>query len=409
MEEAHHTDRKSKKKKLKSFLKGLAYGGVAGVIFLFGFGLGSGQIVLDRDQLLKKSVQKTVPEDLNYQSVEEVYDALRKSYEGQLDETKLLDGLKSGLAQATGDPYTEYLNSEDAEEFNNQLTGTFTGIGAELSKDPDGNIVVVSPIEGFPAQKAGLMPKDIITKVNGEPTFGQNLSSVVDKIRGEAGTSVKLTIIRDASKELAFDITRAVITLPSVTHKIEDNIGYLRISRFSEDTFNLARKAANEFVRSGVKGVILDVRSDPGGLLDAAVEVGGLWLKPGKTILIEKRGGVVVQRFKSSGSAVLNGVPTVVLINEGSASASEIVAGALRDNGAATIIGEKSFGKGSVQSLEKFRGGSVLKVTIAKWFTPNDTSIDKEGIKPDKEIKPTEDDIKARRDVQLDAAKAELR
>jgi carboxyl-terminal processing protease len=396
------------KHKPKAFLKGLTYILLAALIFFSGFGFGSGRLAFFNNRLFKKSVQPNLPQNLDYTSVEQVYDTLRQNYEGKLDVNKLLDGLKQGLAASTGDPYTEYLNKSDAADFNNQLSGTFTGIGAELSKDADGNVIVISPLEGYPAQKAGVKPKDIITKVDNQAVFGQNLTEVVNKIRGNEGTSVKLTIARDG-KELNFDITRAKITLPSVTHKILDgNIGYLRISRFADDTTDLARTAANEFAQTKVKGIILDVRSDPGGLLDAAVAVSSLWLKPDQTVLTEKRGGVIVQRYKASGNPILASIPTVVLINDGSASASEITAGALHDNGAAEILGEKSFGKGSVQSLEKFTDGSVLKVTIAKWFTPNDKSIDKEGITPDKQVKLTEDDAKAQRDPQLDAAKSEL-
>jgi carboxyl-terminal processing protease len=219
------------------------------------------------------------------------------------------------------------------------------------------------------------------------------------------GTKVKLKIIRDASKELDFEITRAQITIPSVESEIlPGNIGYLKISRFSDDTASLSRDAANSFKKAGVKGVILDMRSNPGGLLDASVDVSSLWLPPGKTILEEKREGVVVKTFKAKGTAVLQGIPTVVLINEGSASASEITAGALKDNGAATLMGVKSFGKGSVQQLDKLPGGAILKVTIARWFTPSGKNIDKEGIEPDQKVERTDDDIKNNKDPQKDKA-----
>lgn len=391
------------------YLKVSAISIVAGFIFLAGLGVGNGSIVISKDQLLRKSVQSNSPNNLDYTSVEQVYDALRNGYDGQLDTNDLLDGIKAGLANAAGDPYTEYLSKDDAKEFDDQLNGTFSGIGAELGKDPDNNIVVISPIAGFPAEKSGLKPQDIISQVDGESVAGKSISEAVGKIRGEKGSEVKLTIIRNKSQELEIKITRDTITIASVESKIIDgNIGYLKISRYGEDTVSLATKAANEFKSKGVKGIILDVRNDPGGLLDAAVGVSSLWLDNGKTILQEKRDGKVIKTFEAKGVPILKGIKTVVLINEGSASASEITAGALQDNGVATIIGVKSFGKGSVQQLERLADGSVLKVTIARWFTPNGANIDKEGIKPDIEVKLSEDDFKSQRDPQLDAAKSQF-
>lgn len=386
-------------------MRELGYLFLACLIFLSGFGLGSGRIILNRDQLFRKSEQKDLPANLDYASVEEVYDTLRKDYDGKLDNKKLLDGLKAGLANAAGDPYTEYMTSDEAKDFEGQLNGTFVGIGAELSKDDQGNILIISPISGFPAEKAGLKPKDIIIEVNGKSTTGQTVNDVVKQIRGEENTVVKLKVVRDKAKELSFDITRTKITIPSVTSKILDgNIGYLRIARYAEDTTELATKAANEFKAKNVKAVVLDVRSDPGGLLDAAVRVSSLWLPQNQMILQEKRDTLVVKNYKALGNPVLKDIPTVVLINEGSASASEITAGALHDNNAAKLMGVKSFGKGSVQQLEKFSDGSVLKVTIARWYTPAGININKEGIKPDTEVKLDEEKFKAGTDTQLQAA-----
>ncbi len=374
-----------------------------------GFGIGSGRIVLNSNQLFRKSVQKDLPSNLDYASVENLYDTLKRDFDGQLDTNKLLDGMKAGLASAAGDPYTEYMNKDAAKDFNNQLSGTFTGIGAELSKDDQGNIIVISPIAGFPAEKAGLKPKDIIAEVDGNPTSGLTIDDAVGKIRGDAGTHVKIKVIRDKSKSLDFDIVRETISLPSVTSKMLDGkIGYIKISRFGEDTVSLTTKAAQDLKAQGAKGMVLDMRGDPGGLLDAAVGVSSLWLDPGKTILQEKRDGLVVRTYRAQGDPILKGMPTVVLINEGSASASEITAGALKDNNVAKLLGVKSFGKGSVQQIEQLGDGSVLKVTIAKWYTPAGVNINKEGIKPDTEVKLSDDDAKAQRDPQLDAAQKSL-
>ena len=378
---------------------------VASGIFYLGVAVGQGKIVIGRDAIFHKSVSKGLPAKLDYSSVEQVYDNLRQNYDGQLDVNKLLDGLKTGLVNAAGDPYTEYMSPADAKQFNEELSGSFTGIGAELSKDTATNsIVIVSPIIGFPAEKAGLKPKDVLEEIDGKSAANLSITDAVNKIRGAKGTNVKLKVLRDGKQELTFDITRDNITVPSVKSEILDaNIGYIQISRFSDDTVKLVREAATKFKQANVKGVVLDVRGDPGGLLDAAVGVSSLWLQD-KTILTERRDGVIVQTYSSQGDPVLAGVPTVVLINEGSASASEITAGALHDNHVATLLGVKSFGKGSVQQVVKFNDGSQLKVTIARWYTPAGININKEGIKPDTEVKNSDDDVKAGKDPQKDAA-----
>lgn len=397
------------KNKKMLFARTLAILLIVVVAFYIGIGVGSGTIAFGSDRLFRKSVSKGLPADLDYSSVEQMYDVLRKEFDGQLDSDKLVDGLLQGMAKASGDKYTEYLNAEEAKEFDEDLNGNFSGIGAELSKDKNA-VVIVAPIAGYPAEKAGLKPKDIIAEINGESAYDIGVSEAVNKIRGPAGTNVKLKIIRENSQELSFDITRQTITVPSIEFSVQEgNIGYMKISRFADDTDELAQQAATEFKQKNVKGVIVDLRSDPGGLLDASVEVASQWLPKGKTVLQEKRDGVTIRDYKSKGYAMLQGVPTVVLIDEGSASASEILAGALKDNGAATLMGTKSFGKGSVQQLEHLRDGGVLKVTIARWYTPGGKNIDKEGIEPDQKVERTADDVKAGKDPQKDAALNSLR
>ena len=379
-------------------------------VFWLGLSVGQGKIVFGRDAILRKPVTKGMPEDLDYKAVEQVYDSLRANYDGQLDSTKLLDGLKEGLAKSTGDPYTQYFNPKAAKDFKEQLTGTFTGIGAELSKDTTNNvIVVVSPIAGFPADKAGLRPKDVIAEIDGKSAYDMSIADAVSKIRGEKGTTVKLKVIRVNKQQIDLSIVRDEITIPSVTSKVLDgNIGYIKIVRFSEDTATLTTETAAKFKEQNVKGVVLDLRSDPGGLLDAAVAVSSLWLN-NQTVLTERRGGEVIRTYTSTGIPTLKGIPTIVLIDAGSASASEITAGALRDNKAATLVGVKSFGKGSVQQIVNFNDDSFLKVTIARWYTPDGKNIDKEGINPDKEVKRTDDDYKTGNDPQLDYATAQLK
>ncbi len=384
---------------------GLKIAGIVGavvVIFLAGLGVGNGSIQFG---MVKNVQNRDLADNLDFSSVESLYDALRSSYDGKLDATKLLDGMKTGLAEASGDPYTIYLNAKDAQDFNNQLSGTFSGIGAELGQDADKNLIVIAPIAGFPADKAGIRPQDIIAEIDGKSTAGLNIAEAVSKIRGPKGTTVTLRIVRDKKQDLSFTIKREDIKVPSVKYEIlANNIGYLQITQFNDDTTELAVKAAQEFKNKGVKGVIVDLRGNPGGLLTAAVDVSSLWLKPGDTVLQEKRGGVVVSTEVANDNNILQGIPTAVLINEGSASASEIMAGALKDHNAATLFGVKSFGKGSVQQIKDMSGGAELKVTIARWYRPNGENIDKKGINPDKEIKMSDEDIQNKRDPQKDAA-----
>jgi carboxyl-terminal processing protease len=333
---------------------------------------------------------------------------LRAKYDGQLTVQQLQDGLKKGLVAASGDPYTEYMPPKEAKEFDEQLSGSFEGIGAELGKDKD-SVIIISPISGTPADKAGLRPKDAIIAIDGKDATGLSVEEARDKIRGPKGTQVKLTVIRGTQK-LDVAITRDTINIPSVESKVLDgNIGYLKISSFGDDTSKLAQDAADGFRQKNVKGVVLDLRGNPGGYLEAAVNVSSLWLPGGKTVLQEKRGDVVIKTHKSLGTQTLQGIPTVVLIDEGSASASEITAGALHDNGVATLIGVKSFVKGSVQEPLQLNDGGLLKVTVARWYTPKGKNIDKEGITPDQKVERSLDDYNAGRDPQLDAATTKLK
>jgi carboxyl-terminal processing protease len=395
-------------KKLAKPKRYLIVGLAVSAVFFFGWAVGRGNLRLQTATNSKTNFNNK----LSYDEVEEVYSKLLDNFDGELDKTKILDGLKDGLARAAGDEYTEYLNAEEAEEFNQDLSGTFEGIGAELGQESP-YVVIIAPLAGLPADKAGLRPKDKILQINDESAIDISISDAVKKIRGPKDTEVKLTILRGDNQRLEFTIKRQTISIPSVTSEVIDGnngkIGVLKVSRFGDDTVELAQKAAEDFTKAGVKGVILDLRGDPGGLLDASVKLSELWLDNGKTILVEKRGEEVVKTFTSSkNSPVLGGVKTVVLINEGSASASEIVAGALSDNKAATLIGKTSYGKGSVQQLIDLSGGGVLKVTIARWYTPSGKNIDKDGIKPDIEVSITEEDLKSNSDPQLDAAKQKV-
>jgi carboxyl-terminal processing protease len=377
-------------------------------VFLLGFNIGTGRISV-RLPWENKTVAKGLPTRLDYGPVNQVYQSLKENYDGKLTEGQLIDGLKHGLATATGDPYTEYFTPAEAKSFNSELNNSFSGIGAELGQDSDGNLQVIAPISGTPAAQAGLQAQDLIAGINGASTSGMSIDEAVHKIRGPAGTKVKLQIVRHKTTPLTLTITRKTITVPSVNTKtLPGNIGYIQISTFADDTNGLAQKAADQFKQANVKGIVLDLRDDPGGLLDAAVHVSSLWLPGGQKVLDEKRGGTIVQTYNSLGGDELHGIPTVVLINGGSASASEITAGALHDDHDAYTIGEKSYGKGVVQQLINFGDGSQLKVTIASWYRPDGQNINHRGITPDKTVKISDADLKTKNDTQLQAAEAYL-
>lgn len=388
---------------------------VAGLFVLtlwVGVQLGNGKLDLTPSRS-EYAANTGLPENLDYSSVDQVYDALRENYNGKLTSAQLIDGMKKGLAEATGDPYTEYFTAKKAQEFQDDINNSFSGIGAELGKDKDDNLIIVAPIADTPAEKAGLKAQDIITSINGETTSNLSIDDAVKKIRGPKGTEVKLQAVRNKSQSLDFTIRRDDIHIKSVKWEVRgDNIGVVSISSFSADTGNLMAQAAGEFKQKDVKGIVLDLRNNPGGLLDAAVDASELWLPSGKKILEEKRGNVVVDSYVSRGPATLQGIPTVVLTNQGSASASEILTGALRDNDAARVIGEKTYGKGVVQqpiciSKASFGGsceGDMLKVTVASWYRPNGQNIHKKGITPDQIVKISDEQAAAGEDPQKDAA-----
>lgn len=362
------------------------------------FGLG---VLVGRGQLSSSDGGR-----LDYASVDRVYELLKSNYDGNLDTAKLNDGLKTGLVSATGDPYTVYFNPTDAKAFNEELTGSFSGIGAELGTNAKNNIVIVAPLAGSPAEAAGLKTNDEITKIDGTSTAGLAVDEAVTKIRGTAGTKVTLTVVRGASQVIDITITRAQITIPSVKTQIDGSIGYLKIAQFGPDTTRLVQAAIDDFKAKSVKGVAVDLRGDPGGYLDSAVQVASFWLSKGQTVVTERRGNSVISTQLATGNNLLAGLPTVVLIDGGSASASEILAGALRDNQAAKLVGQKTFGKGSVQQIQNLADGSELKITIARWFTPKGANIDKQGITPDTVVEPS---ATAGQDPQKDKAYEILR
>jgi carboxyl-terminal processing protease len=342
-----------------------------------------------------------------------VWSILRDKYvdKADLDAQKLFYGAIDGMLAATGDPYTTFFSPEENAAFKEDISGTFSGIGAEMGLKDD-IITIIAPLEGTPSEKAGLLAGDKIIQINGETTTNLSLDDAVKKIRGEKGTEVTLTIFRegeDATREVK--VMRDTIVVKSVRTEMKENdIALIRVSRFGDDTTQGFAEAVKEAKAKNAKGIIVDLRNNPGGYLDAAVSMGSLMIPAGKIVVMEESGSGARKEMKTKGGDVLSGVKTVVLINQGSASASEILAGALKENrDNVTLVGMKSFGKGSVQELIPVSKDTAVKVTVAKWLTPKGNQINHVGISPDVEVDVTADDIKNKRDPQLDKALELLR
>lgn len=346
---------------------------------------------------------KTSADTLDTALLQQTYRELRANFDGELDTTKLIDGASRGMVAAAGDTYTVFMDEAEAEQFNKDLSGQVSGIGSEIGVRND-QPTVLRVLADSPAEKAGVKAGDVFMAVNGESVVGKGASTVAEKVRGESGTSVKVEFMR-GTETVTYTITRAQVSDPSVRWNNVDGLGVITISRFDEQTGALATQAATELKAAGVRGIVLDLRGNGGGYLEEARKVAGLWLN-NKVVVTEKTNGTVTGTEKTTGTPVLEGVKTVVLVNGSSASASEIVAGALQDYKAATLIGEKTFGKGTVQKVVSLDGGRLLKVTIARWYTPNGKNITKEGITPDVTVELSADDANAGRDPQLDKAKA---
>jgi carboxyl-terminal processing protease len=343
---------------------------------------------------------------IDLKSVQTAYQQLKANYDGTLDTQKLIDGAARGMVAAAGDQYTVFMDAKEASSFNDDLSGQIGGgIGAEIGVR-NGEPTIIRVLADNPAEKAGLKAGDVIVGVNDQSAKGWTADKTATSVRGEAGTTVKLNVMRGTELK-EFTITRATVNNPSVESSVTDGIGTLRISRFDGETSMLARKAAEGFKQQNVKGVILDLRGNGGGYLTAAQDVAGLWLND-KVVVSERTNGKVVDELKSSTNAVLDGIPTVLLVNGSSASASEIVAGALQDYGTATLIGEKTFGKGTVQKVIDLGAGTQLKVTVARWYTPHGKNITKEGISPNQVVGLTSEDADAGRDPQMAAARQKL-
>ena len=348
--------------------------------------------------------QKTA-DTVDFSPLEDLYRELATDFDGKLDKTKIIEEAKRGLVNGAGDKYTYYMTATEADEFNKELEGDVgAGIGVEIG-ERDGLVKVLRTTPDNPARKAGVLAGDIIYKADDEDISTLSVEDVAKKLRGKEGTKVKLTVIRN-KEEKTFELTRETINNVSVYSDYKGDAAIITITRFDSDTGKLAREKAQEALDRKVKKVIIDLRNNGGGYVSAAQEVASLWVNSGKLIVEQKsQSGLYSEKiYAKGGSAILKDTKTILLVNGSTASASEIVAGALKDYGLATLVGEKTYGKGSVQSLEKLPSGEELRVTVAKWYTPKDKNIDGEGIKPDKEVERTFEQINKEVDPQLDAA-----
>ena len=347
---------------------------------------------------------RTSNKTIDLSSVQKTYQELVANYDGKLDTQKLIYGANRGLVEAAGDPHTAYMDPDETKEFDKSLSGQIGGgIGAEIGLR-NNKPTIIKPLENSPAQKAGIKAGEAIVKVNDEASSDWSVEKVVSKIRGEVGTSVKLTLL-SGGQTREVSVVRQNIVSPAVESEIDGEIGILKVNRFGDDTVSLARKYASEFVEKGVKKVILDLRNNPGGTVGAAQGLLGIWLD-NQIAMTERRGSEIVKTLRTTGTPILGNMKTVVLINGNSASASEITAGALREYGKATLVGQKSYGKGSVQIVLGLPGGSQMKVTEARWCTPKGKNIDKTGIEPDVKVDLSSDDVNNNVDPQMDKAKS---
>lgn len=341
--------------------------------------------------------------------VTEAWNKLHANYLRSLDDSALTEGAVQGLVEAAGDPYTVYLDPQEAKELTEGLQGVFSGIGAEVGFK-DKRLVIVAPLPDSPAAKAGLKPLDVIEKIDNQSVADLNLTEAVRLIRGERGTTVTLTITRDgASEPKDIAVVRDQIEVKSVDSQIRpDGVGYIKIAAFHEDTLRLADAVLSDFVAKNVRGIVIDLRGNPGGLLNSGIDVTSLFLAEGTVVKQREKSGAIKAYAVTVTEKVDPSLPIIVLVDGGSASAAEIMAGALQDHKRVKLVGEKTFGKGSVQELEGLDNGGQLKVTVAEWLTPNDRQINGVGIEPDILVLPAPDGQTDGADPQLARAVEEV-
>ena len=342
---------------------------------------------------------------IDWSPLDEVYSKLTSNYDGAVSESDVIEYAKKGIAASVGDRYTTYMTASEASEFKKSLHGEIgAGVGVVMA-ERDGYTRIVRTLPDNPAQRAGVLAGDIVYKINDEEVYSLDTNTIATKLRGNKGESVKLTIVRDG-KEMSFDLVREEINNVSAYVDYSGNTAIITVVRFDTDTGTIIKGFTEEFSQKGINKVILDLRDNGGGYVSAAKDLLSLWIDS-EAILIQKSIHFPDETtYALHGQATLSNMKTIVLVNGSTASASEIVAGALKNYHKATLVGEKTFGKGVVQSLINLPGSSLLKVTTAHWYTPSGDTINNTGITPDTEIVRSYEDINKNRDPQLDAALA---
>lgn len=351
------------------------------------------------------NLNQKVSTTVKWEELNEVYSQISANYDGSIDKAAMIEGAKKGLTASLGDPYTVYFDAKEAVDFKSSLNGEIkeAGVGIEMMKQGD-YVVVTRTLPDNPARKAGVHAGDVIFAINDEEVWDKDTDIIASKLRGKSGEKVKLTVAREKQK-FDFELIREKINNVSADVTYQDKTAIISVYRFSEDTGTLVESFAKDFKKKGINKVILDLRNNGGGFVKAARDLLSLWLD-GDKILIQKSttSGQTIT-YAKRGEAVLKDTKTIVLVNNATASASEIVAGALKDYKKATIVGTKTYGKGVVQTMLELSGGALLKVTTAHWYTPDNQTINKTGISPDIEVERTYNDINSGKDPQLDKAK----
>lgn len=399
-------------KKFKEYFNKYAVVILIFIFFIIGILIGQGGNIYLYSNNNTNNVSKTnststqQKNGLNDSKYNNILDLLKSKYydPSKIDDTKAFDGALSGMVSSVGDPYTVYFDKESTASFNEEMSGSFSGIGAEIGIK-DGSLTVVAPLKDTPAEKAGIMSGDIILKINDEDTQGMSSDTAVSKIRGDKGTSVKLTIYRPSDKSTKeLTVIRDEIVIQSVEYEKKGNIAIITMTSFNDTTSSKFKEVSNEILNDkDIKSIILDLRNNPGGYLNTAIDVASYWIRSG-VVVQEKDKNDQVVKHNAIGNPIFENYPTVVLINQGSASASEILSGALKDYKKATLVGKKTFGKGSVQEYQELGDGTAIKITVAEWLTPSNININKNGIDPDIDIDYTEKDFEKNIDPQLNKA-----
>lgn len=373
---------------------------VIGFAAVFGLGIWVGAT--------KIAYHVSQPETIDFSLFWDAYNKLQQKFSdpSKITDQKIVYGAIEGMTQSLGDPYTGFFDPQQAQMFQSDLAGSFDGIGVEVGIKKD-LLTIIAPLPETPGSRAGLKSGDIIVRINGKDSTNMASDEAVSLIRGAKGTPVTLSIVRDGwTNAKDFKITRDTIEVPSMKWSIKnDDVAYIQLFQFNENLSSDFKTAALKIMQGPAKGIILDLRGNPGGYLEVAQNIAGWFLQNGQTVTIEDFGKSKTQQtYKAEGNSELANYPIVVLIDQGSASASEILAGALRDNRNVKLIGMKSFGKGCVQEVVNLRGGSFLKITVANWLTPKGSSISDVGLTPDVKVEITEKDAEQKKDPQFDKA-----